>query len=64
MRRVTQLRLAESAKTLRLTLWDEDEKKLVGFRELRRIRERLTRELEAGARILATKPEAVPAAWR
>lgn len=64
LRRVTQLRLAESVKTLRLTLWDEDEKKLVGFREVRRIRERLARELEAGARILATKPEAVPAAWR
>ncbi|HJS47482.1 MAG TPA: fatty acid desaturase [Gemmatimonadales bacterium] len=64
LRRVTQLRLAESVKTLRLTLWDEDARKLVGFRELRRIRERLARELGAGAPVLATRPEAVPGAWR
>ena len=38
--------------------------RLVGFRELRRTRERLARELEAGAAILATRPEAIPAAWR
>ena len=64
LRRVTQLRLAESVKTLRLTLWDEEARKLVGFRDLRRIRERLARELGAEAPVLATRPEAVPAAWR
>jgi omega-6 fatty acid desaturase (delta-12 desaturase) len=62
LRQVTQLRLAESVKTLRLTLWDEDAKKLVGFRELRRIRERLARQLDGA--IHPTKAEAVPAAWR
>ncbi len=62
LRQVTQLRLAESVKTLRLTLWDEDAKKLVGFRELRRIRERLARQLDGA--IHPTRPEAVPMAWR
>jgi hypothetical protein len=45
-------------KTLRLTLWDEDDRKLVGFRELREIRRRL------GSPVEATKPDAVPAVWR
>jgi omega-6 fatty acid desaturase (delta-12 desaturase) len=61
---VTTLTLPQSVRTLRLTLWDEDEKKLVGFRELRRIRERIGRELEAGHAVLATRPEAVPRGWR
>lgn len=64
LRRATTLTLPASVKTLWLTLWDEDEKRLVGFRELRRIRARLAAEVEAGARILATHPEAVPPTWR
>jgi hypothetical protein len=55
---VTRLTLPQSVQTLRLTLWDEDEKKLVGFRDLARIRARLAEPVEA------TKPEAVPKAWR
>jgi omega-6 fatty acid desaturase (delta-12 desaturase) len=64
LHKVTRLTLPASVKTLWLTLWDEDEKRLVGFRELRRIRDRLSREIGAGAQVLATKPEAVPRAWR
>ncbi len=58
LRDVTKLTLWQSVKTLRLTLWDEDDRKLVGFRELRTIRQRL------GSPVLATKPEVVPATWR
>ena len=56
--------LPGSVKTLWLTLWDEDEKRLVGFRELGKIRRRIAAEIGEGARILATKPEAVPRAWQ
>jgi omega-6 fatty acid desaturase (delta-12 desaturase) len=55
---VTRLTLPQSARTLRLTLWDEDEKKLVGFRDLPRIRARLAQPVQP------TKPEAVPKSWR
>lgn len=61
LQRATKLTLWTSVRTLRLTLWDEDARQLVGFRELKRIRARLA---EAGAAILPTKPEAVPASWR
>jgi omega-6 fatty acid desaturase (delta-12 desaturase) len=64
LQKVTTLTLPQSVRTLWLTLWDEDERKLVGFRELRRIRERISAELEAGAAVMATKPAAVPRAWR
>lgn len=64
LRNVTRLSLWQSLRTLRLTLWDEDAKQLVGFRELRAIRDRISAELEAGAAIMATKPEAVPVSWR
>ncbi len=64
LQRVTRLRLLQSVKTLRLTLWDEDARVLVGFRDLRAIRDRIAREIGAGAAILATKPEVVPATWR
>lgn len=64
LRQVTTLTLKDSVKTLRLTLWDEDTKQLVGFRDLKRIRARIVAELEAGAAVMATKPEAVPTAWR
>ena len=56
VRRVTTLTLRESVKTLRLTLWDEDERRLIGFRELRRRR--------APVAVQPTKPEAVPKGWR
>ena len=55
VRRVTTLTLRESVRTLRLTLWDEDERRLIGFRDLRR---------RAAAAVQPTKPEAVPKAWR
>ncbi len=64
LREATVLTLPASVKTLWLTLWDEDDKRLIGFRELRRIRDRVAAELEAGVAILATKPEAVPPTWR
>lgn len=64
LRRVTRLRLRSSVRTLRLTLWDEDARTLVGFRELRQIRDRIAREVGAGAAILATKPASVPSTWR
>jgi omega-6 fatty acid desaturase (delta-12 desaturase) len=63
LQQVTTLTLRQSVSTLRLTLWDEDEKKLVTFRELKRIRQRLAAEIEMGA-MMATKPEAVPRNWR
>jgi omega-6 fatty acid desaturase (delta-12 desaturase) len=63
LRRVTRLTLPGSVKTLWLTLWDEDERRLVGFRELRRIRDRIKRE-SGDAPITATKPEVVPRAWK
>lgn len=59
VRRVTTLTLRQSFQTLGLTLWDEEERRLIGFRELGRIR----RPLEA-ASVEATRPEAVPKAWR
>ena len=34
LRQATTLTLAESVRTLRLTLWDEDQRRLIGFREL------------------------------
>jgi len=64
LRRVTRLRLLESVRTLRLTLWDEDARALVGFRDLRAIRDRIAREVGAGAAILATKPASIPVTWR
>ncbi len=64
LHKVTQLSLPASVRTLWLTLWDEDEHRLVGFRDLKAIRERISREIGAGAAILATKPNAVPRNWR
>ena len=64
LHQVTTLTLRQSVHTLWLTLWDEDEKKLVRFRELKRIRQRIADSLAPGAMIAATKPEAVPATWR
>ena len=64
LQKATTLTLRTSVRTLWLTLWDEDDRRLVSFRELRKIRARLAREVGAGAAILATKPEAVPNSWR
>lgn len=64
LHRVTRLTLWESVKTLRLTLWDEDETRLVGFRDLRAIRARLARGLGRETPVAPTKPEAVPRSWR
>ena len=36
LQQATQIRLRDSWKLLRLTLWDEDRRKLIGFHELRR----------------------------
>jgi omega-6 fatty acid desaturase (delta-12 desaturase) len=64
LRQVTRLSLWKSVATLRLTLWDEDARQLVGFRDLRGIRQRILQQTPAGADITATKPEVVPATWQ
>lgn len=64
LQQVTQLTLGASIKTLWLTLWDEDGRRLLRFRDLRTIRRQLARELGGGSTFTATKPEAVPPAWR
>ena len=61
LQKVTQLTLPQSFRTLWLTLWDEDSKQLVGFRQLKKIRRRLA---ESGEPIHPTKPESVPTAWK
>jgi omega-6 fatty acid desaturase (delta-12 desaturase) len=58
---VTRLTALQSLKTLGMTLWDEDARRLVGFRQLRAIRQRMA---VAGSPIKPTKPEAVPPTWR
>ncbi len=58
---VTRLTLLESLKTLGMTLWDEDARRLIGFRRLRAIRRRLS---GAGKWVEPTKPQAVPPSWR
>jgi omega-6 fatty acid desaturase (delta-12 desaturase) len=62
LHKVTQLRFWPSVKTLWMTLWDEDEQKLVGFRDLKTIRARL--DAAEGEGVSATKPDAVPRTWR
>jgi omega-6 fatty acid desaturase (delta-12 desaturase) len=58
---VTKLTFWNSVKTLWMVLWDEDERRLVRFRDLKAIRKRIA----AGeGRETATKPDAVPRAWR
>ena len=62
LQQVTQLRFRQSVRTLWMTLWDEDDRRLIGFRDLKRIRSRLQ---EAGEQpVAAKKPEVVPRAWR
>ena len=64
LQQVTQLTLVRSIKTLWLTLWDEDGRRLVRFRDLRTIRPLLEQELGEGRTIDPTKPDAVPGVWR
>lgn len=64
LQRVTQLTLPRSVRTLWLTLWDEDSRQLIGFRQLRAIRERFRREFGTARAVEPTKPEAVPRTWR
>jgi acyl-lipid omega-6 desaturase (Delta-12 desaturase) len=61
LQRVTKLTLLGSVKTLWFTLWDEDERRLVGFRELRAIRQRLQGD---GDTVRPSRAEAVPVTWR
>jgi hypothetical protein len=51
-------------KTLWLTLWDEEGRRLVGFRDLPEIRRRLEQEGSDDEAISPTKPEAVPRGWQ
>ena len=62
LQNVTRLTIRESLKTLGMTLWDEDERRLVGFRELPAIRRRLAEQGEEP--VEATRPEVVPRTWR
>ncbi|HEX9690587.1 MAG TPA: fatty acid desaturase [Gemmatimonadales bacterium] len=57
---VTHLSVREAVGTLRLTIWDEEEKKLVGFRELRDI----VRRPGYTSPVQPTKPDAVPKIWQ
>lgn len=61
LQQVTTLTLRGSVRTLRLTLWDEDERRLVGFGEIAAIRDRLARE---GSELQPTKADVLPANWR
>jgi len=60
----TRLTLGRSLRTLGLSLWDEDERRMVGFRDLQTVRPRIEQQLEKGERIRPTKEDAVPRAWR
>ncbi len=61
---VTQLSIPQSIKTLWLTLWDEDERRLVGFRSLRGIKARMSADPANGGAVEPTKPGAVPRPWQ
>ena len=60
---VTRLTIGASIRTLWLTLWDEGERRLVRFRDLRAIRRRLAAERDGGP-IEPAKPDAVPKIWQ
>jgi hypothetical protein len=47
-----------------MTLWDEEGRRLVGFRDLKGIRKRLGEPPGESAPITPTKPDVVPRAWR
>ena len=61
---VTRLTLLNSLKTLRMTLWDEDDRRLVGFRDLKSISRRIEAAQGSDAPVSATKPAVVPRSWR
>ncbi len=61
---VTHLPFVQSIKTLWLSLWNEDDRRLVGFKDLRTIRPRLEQESGEGQAVHPTKPDSVPRAWR
>jgi omega-6 fatty acid desaturase (delta-12 desaturase) len=63
LHQVTRLTVGTSIRTLWLTLWDEGERRLVRFRDLRAIRQRLAAE-GGGGPIAPTKPDAVPKSWQ
>ncbi|MCU0620976.1 MAG: fatty acid desaturase [Gemmatimonadales bacterium] len=58
------LPLHRSLATLRLTLWDEDTRTLLRFRDLRAVRARLAAALAPGEAVAPTKSSAVPPNWR
>jgi omega-6 fatty acid desaturase (delta-12 desaturase) len=61
---VTRLTLPQSLRTVWLTLWDEEAKQLVRFRDLGRIRARLASNAAGKDPITPAKPGAVPPSWR
>jgi omega-6 fatty acid desaturase (delta-12 desaturase) len=61
---VTRLTLPKSVGTLWLTLWDEEARQLIRFRDLKRIRERMATESTDRDAVTPTKPEALPPSWR
>ncbi len=63
LRDVTRLSVLESLKTLRLSLWDEDSRQLVRFRDVPAIEARGARD-RGSAPVEPPKPDVVPKAWR
>ena len=64
LQQVTRLGFWQSVGTLWMTLWDEDEGRLIGFRDLKPVRRRWEESEGESAAIAATKPDAVPRTWR
>ncbi len=64
LQQVTQLGFWQGVETLWMTLWDEDERRLIRFRELKSVRSRLAESESGSAAIGATKPEVIPRTWR
>ena len=64
LQQVTQLGFRQSVATLWMTLWDEDERRLIGFRDLKPVRRRLEESEGGSAAIGATRPGVVPVTWR
>ncbi|MCZ6918250.1 MAG: fatty acid desaturase [Gemmatimonadetes bacterium] len=62
LQQVTRLSVGASVRTLWMTLWDEDERRLVGFRDLKAIKQRIE-AASPGTGIEPGKPDAVPAPW-
>lgn len=64
LHRATRLTLPQSARTLFLTLWDEEKRKLIRFRDLPEARARLRGQLAPGTEIEPTRPDSIPRSWR